>query len=196
MATAYFDDILMKGLMKGQVPNKSKEARNWYRNAAKDVAQVNNGKLFKKAALTNNVEPGSMYMFSYDPKHKDTLPYYDMFPLIFPLGPAPGGFLGLNMHYLPLPLRARLMDALYTTINNKDFNDTTKLMINYNTLSKAKSMKLFKPCIKHYLTGHVRSRFILVAPEEWDVALFLPTAKWGKGDQAQVWNDSKRMVRA
>ena len=31
---------------------------------------------------------GSMQMFFYDPKTKDTLPYYDKFPLAIIVGPA------------------------------------------------------------------------------------------------------------
>ena len=53
-----------------------------------------------------------MNMFFYDPKHKDTLPYYDRFPLSVIIGPAKGGFYGLNLHYLPPVLRAKMLDAL------------------------------------------------------------------------------------
>ena len=33
-------------------------------------------------------------MFVYSPKHRNTLPYYDTFPLVLPIGGAAGGFLG------------------------------------------------------------------------------------------------------
>ena len=136
-----------------------------------------------------------MYMFKYDPKLKNELPYYDVFPLIFPIGPADGGFLGLNMHYLPLNYRAKLMDALYQTTNNKTFDETTKLKINYSILKKATVMNYYKPCIKHYLFGHVRSNFIYMKPEEWDIALFLPTARFMKATEKQVWADSRKLIR-
>ncbi len=72
---------------------------------------------------------GGMYMYLYDAKTKSKLPYYDRMPLIFPYKKVKGGFFGLNMHYLPLPLRANLMDALYDTANNNRYDETTKLKI-------------------------------------------------------------------
>ena len=64
-----------------------------------------------------------MFMFIYDPKHKDTLPFYDTFPLVFPIEIYSDSFLGINLHYLPPVLRAKLMDALYTTANNNKYNE-------------------------------------------------------------------------
>jgi hypothetical protein len=74
-----------------------------------------------KENIVNTIDEksiGKMYTFFYDPKHKETLPYYDLFPLIFVVGPAAGGFLGINLHYLPPVLRAKLMDSLYQILNN------------------------------------------------------------------------------
>ena len=65
-------------------------------------------------------------MYFYDPKTKDTLPYYDRFPLTIMVGPAPKGFYGLNLHYLPLDIRARFLDSLLDTINNKRYDETTQ----------------------------------------------------------------------
>jgi len=197
MANQYFDQILNRGIATGQIPNKTRDARSWYRDAAQKIMGVKETALFKGKGteLTTSVDVGSMYMFSYDPKTKETLPYYDMFPLVFPIGPAKGGFLGLNMHYLPPLYRAALMDSLYGTANNVKFDQTTKLRISYETLSRARGVPYFKPCIKHYLLNHVRSKFIYVAPKEWDIALFLPTAQWQKADQNDVWADSKRIIR-
>ena len=77
---------------------------------------------------------GSMQMFFYDPKHKETLPYYDRFPpLSIILKPAKGGFLGLNLHYLPPILRAQFLDALMDNVTSKKSEDakfqlTTRLL--------------------------------------------------------------------
>jgi hypothetical protein len=144
--------------------------------------------------LTNREIVGSMYMFFYDPKHKETLPYYDSFPLIIVLGPAEGGFLGLNLHYLPPTLRAKFLDAILDVTNNKRYDDTTRFRLTYNLLQRAASMKYYKACIKHYLNDHVRSRFALVAPPEWEIATFLPTADFQKASRNQVYADSKRKI--
>ena len=137
---------------------------------------------------------GSMYMFFYDPKHKQTLPYYDSFPLVIVLKPAPGGFLGLNLHYLPPVLRAKFLDSLLDVTNNKRYDETTKFNLTYKKLESASKFKYFKPCIKHYLTEHVRSRFAMVQAPEWEIATFLPTADFQKATTRQVYKDSRAMM--
>ena len=52
-------------------------------------------------------------MFVYGPKHAKKLPYYDTFPLVLPLERYSDGFLGMNFHYLPIPLRMRLLDRMF-----------------------------------------------------------------------------------
>ena len=96
------------------------DARDWYRDKAAEVKSASPGKI-----ITNNIEynrttikPGFMYLFGYDPKLKNELPYYDRFPLIFPFKSDTDGFLAMNLHYLPHVFRARLMDNLYPLVNN------------------------------------------------------------------------------
>lgn len=144
--------------------------------------------------IRNQTAVGSMYMFFYDAKHKETLPYYDKFPLVIVLGPAEGGFLGLNLHYLPLPLRAKFLDALLDVLNNKKYDETTKFKVSYDVLRRVSKMKYFKPCVKHYLTSHVKSRFSKILAPEWEIATFLPTADWQGATAARVYKDSRRII--
>ena len=200
--TKVFDDILLKGIRTGQVPGRTQDAREWYRNQAKALPKRNQtDRLIRELRTDENRRQdtrfllGNMYLFAYDPKHKDTLPYYDRFPLIFPINKAKGGFLGINLHYLPPPFRAKLMDELYTVMNNKAFNDTTRLTANYKILNSTTKFRHFKPCIKHYLTAHVRSKPAYINPTEWDVALFLPTQKFVGATATQVYADSRKIIR-
>jgi hypothetical protein len=200
MVAKVFDDILLKGVRSGQMPARTTEAREWYREQAKGItkSKADPSKIIKEMGrdrYENRFRLGNMYMFQYDPKHKATLPYYDSFPLIFPINRAKGGFLGINMHYLPPPLRAKLMDALYETTNNKYYNETTKLKLNYDILNSASKFRMFKPCVKHYLTGQLKTRLVYINPTEWDVALFLPTARFVGATQAQVFKDSRKIIR-
>lgn len=195
MATI-FDTVLTKGVRAGQIPARTEAARQWYRDTAKSYKRLDERSLMKSDVerLTNKIMVGSMYMYYYDPKHKATLPYYDRFPLVFPYKKVPGGFMGLNMHYLPLQLRAKLMDSLYDVANNQQFDETTRLKLNYTILDGASKFKWFKPCVKHYLTEQLRSRFLYVYPSEWDVALFLPTERFQGATKQQVWADSKKLI--
>jgi hypothetical protein len=192
-----FDTILSKGIREGNIPARTQEARDWYRNTAQQQGKINETSLLKGSDVTrftNTPIIGQMYMFSYNAKFKDDLPYWDRFPLVFPFKKVPGGFLGLNMHYLPLPYRAKLMDSLYTISNNKLYNDTTKLKLNYDLLNGASQFRYFKPTVKHYLTDHLTSRFLYVFPAEWDVALFLPLERFQKASKQKVWADSRKII--
>jgi len=191
-----FDTVLTKGIRSGQIPARSEEARKWYRDTAQSYKRIDERSLMKGDAerLTNRPMIGQMYMYYYDPKHKATLPYYDMFPLVFPYRKVQGGFMGINLHYLPHVYRAKLMDSLYDVANNDRFDETTKLKLNYSILNGASKFKYFKPCVKHYLTEQLRSRFLYVYPSEWDIALFLPTERFQGATKQQVWKDSKKLI--
>ena len=190
-----FDELLAKGVRAGEIPARSASSRDWYRNQAKRtrVAPQTVIKSYKDR-LVSRPFVGRMYHFFYDPKHKATLPYYDRFPLIFPFKKVKGGFLGINMHYLPLPLRAKLMDALYSLASNQRYDEATKIKLSYNILNSSSKYKYFKPCVKHYLTPHVKSRFLEVYSSEWDMALFLPTEKFVKSAKSSVYRDSRKKI--
>ena len=130
-------------------------------------------------------------MFFYDPKFKKTLPYYDRFPLVLPIERYSNGFLGINLHYLPIPLRIRLLDELMDYSTDTNFDSKTKINANY---SKLKNVKLLKPTLKRYLAGKVKSRFRRVDADEFTVATLLPVQRFSKSSAAKVWNDSRSMI--
>jgi len=193
-----FDEILTKGVRAGQIPAREQKAREWYRDTGQTFRRrVNEKNLMSRGGdrLTSRPLVGHMYMFYYDAKHKDTLPYFDRFPLIFPYKKVKGGFMGINLHYLPLQFRAKLMDGLYDITTNNRYDESTKLRISYDLLSGAAKFKYFKPCVKHYLTGQVRSRFLYVYPSEWDIALFMPLERFQGASKATVFKDSRKIIR-
>lgn len=176
----------------------SLDARDWYREKAREVVSISPGKIIaqNKTYSRNNVQPGFMYLFGYDPKMKKELPFYDRYPLIFPFKSEDGGFLGMNLHYLPHIMRARLMDELYDLTNNERFNDSTKLIASYKFLNSASRYKYFKPCVKRYLFNHVTTRFLFIPSSEWDIALFLPLERFEKQSTSSVYKDSRFKINA
>ena len=190
-----FDTLQAQAFRAGVAP-RTKDAQQWFQRNVKKLGDVNRRSLLKDDALDVTTKPkaGDMLMYFYDPKHKATLPYYDRFPLTIMVEPAAGGFYGLNMHYLPLSLRANLMDALYQTANNDRYDETTKLKISYKILDGAARYKEFRPCVKRYLNSQVQSKFMYVFPSEWDIALFLPTERFVGTSKASVWADSRRKI--
>lgn len=187
---------LEKEAFRAGITPRTKESMDWFRRRAHDIRRLNRNEVMKdeKLDLRNRQAVGSMFFWFYDPKHKKTLPYYDSFPLGIIVGPAKDGFHALNLHYLPPLIRARFLDELLNITNNKKFDDSTKFKLSYGLLKGATKYKEFKPCFKHYLTKHVRSRFARIPPAEWEIATFLPAADWQKQSSRQVYRDSRKQI--
>ena len=175
---------------------RTQESRDWFRRRVQRLTRINRDALMREEEINRRASHsyGSMFMYFYDPKTKDKLPYYDTFPLVIPVEPAEGGFRGINLHYLPPVLRAKFLDALLNVTNNKKYDDTTKFRLTYRLLKGARNMRYFKPCLKHYLLEHVRSRFAEVPAPEWEIATFLPTAQWTKASAGKVYQDSRKAI--
>src|SRR5580693_539959 len=144
----------------------SEESLEWFRkNAGRLVGrasaqrQVIQQQPYAKG-IGRTVPIGKMFTYAYNPKWKDTLPYYDRFPLGFYVGPAKGGFYMLNLHYLPPKARAILFDALLDLQNNPKYTERTKLKLTYRILVSSQKYRLFKPCFKHYLVTHLKTRVV------------------------------------
>ena len=190
-----FQRLELQAFRAGITP-RTKESRDWFRKKIKNMRSIKREALMKEDPLkqTSQEIVGGMYMFFYDPKHKATLPYYDAFPLVIVVGPAEGGFYGLNLHYLPPILRAKMLDALMDITSNTKFNDSTRFKMSYELLVKSSKLKYFEPCFKHYLNEHVQSKFSMVPAPEWEIATFLPTADFRKANSKKVYSDSKKMI--
>lgn len=192
-----FQDILSRGVQAGFTPARTRAGRDWYRDAASQVTSIspyNLSRQFKEKKKLARPVAGYMYLFKYDPKTKETLPFYDTYPLVFPVKPLSDGFIGINFHYLPHILRARLMNAIYTTTTDKKYTEDTKVEITYNILKNSSKYKAFKPTVKRYLYGHVKSPFLQITAEEWDIALFLPLERFKKASKEDVWANSESMI--
>lgn len=181
----------------------SRESLNWLR---KKVSQLRSPATYIRPLVKEKgryVRPtdrqkflmGGMYFFLYDPKGKADLPYYDKFPCVIPLKREPDGFIGLNIHYLPIRYRINFMKKLLPYAIYNDEDEIKRLRITYPMLDASKKLKEFRPCIKHYLYDHVKSRILRVEPDEWDVAMYLPLQQFRKDQSKNVWQDSVEQIR-
>jgi len=200
-----YQKLLEEGVRAGQTPARTRSARNWFRNLARQTTGVQPNTIIKtapKVQLTRVPQVGFMYHFFYEPKMRDELPYYDRFPLVFPFkrgftrqrAVEGGSFLGLNLHYLHPRLRARLMDGLYTISTDKKFDEDTRIRLSYEILNKASKFRFFKPCVKRYLVRRVRGRFVKINSDQWDTALFLPTERFRKKSKSFVFKESRKLI--
>ena len=163
----------------------------WYQDKIKEFGKPGAMDLIRDGKRNNNPFFGRLNMFFYDPKLKAKLPYYDTFPLVLPIERYNDGFLGINLHYLPMGLRIRLLDRLVDFTNNTKFDESTKLDVDY---SKLKTINLIKPALKRYLAGRVKTQFRRIDADEFTVAVLLPVARFKKASASEVYADSRRMI--
>jgi hypothetical protein len=186
-------DKLQKELQRQNLATSSNKARQWIRNKVKDLSSLRPETIMRdRKRKETTFDLGAMYFFVYNPKLQNDLPFYDLFPLVIPIETYSDGFLGLNLHYLaPIP-RAKLLDELSNFAQNKKFDEKTRIAASYQTLKGMSSSELFRPCVKRYLTQHVRSRFLRIEASEWDIAIFLPVESFIGASKQKVFSDSRK----
>jgi hypothetical protein len=181
-----------------QLQSLSRESQTWLMKKIaelRNVAQIPRGIGVENFRKNKRFILGGLYHFYYDPKGKDDLPYYDRFPLVLALEKYPDGFLGLNLHYLPIKYRVAFLDKLMDYAILNDENEPMRIRITYDILNASKRFKAFRPCIKRYLNSHIKSKVITVQPNEWEVAIFLPTQLFKGAKPAEVWKESIQEIR-
>jgi len=177
---------------------KSKKAIEWFRKIVKETQRTafpaTTGR--KEIMTDRNIgirtgKPiiGKLYLFQYSAKWADILPYWDMWPLIFPFDYAKNGFYGINLHYLSPTHRAALMIRLIKAQGGAgDMNENFKLKLSYDIITKYKPAI---PCIKRYLFSHVQGKGLYgISGEDWSYAAALPLQKFQKESAKYVWQQS------
>ena len=164
---------------------------DWYREKIKEFGTPSSLDLIRDGKRASRPFFGRLNMFVYGPKHKKKLPYYDTFPLVLPLERYNDGFLGINFHYLPIPLRVKLLDRMLDYASDSDFDENTRLRVSYNAI---KSIKLIRPTLHRYLAGFTKSQFRRIDADEFTIATLLPVQKFKKESAETVWRDSRGMI--
>ena len=183
----------------------SEEAFTWYKQNIRhlmdlrpyDIVDTERQNLigYKVASRNQFLWIGRLFFLFYDPKGKDTLPYYDKFPLVMPITTYKNGFLGLNFHYLSPHHRTILLERLLSLRNNQEMNETTRIRLKYSILKNTAKYKHHKPTIKRYLASNIKGRLLPVEPENWMTSILLPVAQFVKAKDQTVWGESKRKIK-
>jgi hypothetical protein len=171
----------------------------WFREQVRQLGAVPSRQLIREGLVTSRPTYGVMNFFMYDPKYKDNrsvLPYYDRFPLIMPIEPLReqrGSFMGLNFHYLSIPMRIKLLNVIQEYANDDKYDENTRIRLTWNRI---KRNPLVRPTIKMYLREHVRTPFRRINADEMMVAVLLPVQKFVRATDNKVYADSRRAARA
>ena len=190
----FFEKIRIK-LYRYGIKSLTRGSRNWLEDEVSSLKRINRQKLLQEGNTIEMALIGKMFLYFYDAKLKKELPYWDKFPLVIPIEIYKDGWLGLNLHYLDRPLRTRLFDKLLQFANDKSLDKITKLRLSYGLLKNVSRYPEVRPCIKRYLTTHVRSELLKIEPIDWEIALFLPVEQFQKEKKETVWKKSKEKIR-
>ena len=184
-------DRIKSSLAKQGIEPRTVQSRDWLKNKIKELKPTQSTLMSDRKRLKDSSIIGKMYFYFYDPKTKDSMPYYDRFPLVIPIERYKDGFLGLNLHYIHPRHRINLLDKLSEIASNKNYNESTKLRISYGYLAAASKAFEATPCIKRYLFSHVQSRFLEITADEWDIAVLLPMESFVGATTSKVFADSE-----
>ena len=164
----------------------------WYRSQVNRIASGKTaGQLFREGKLQARPSVGRLNLFGYNPKLRNKLPYYDIFPLVLPLEPIKNGFMGMNFHYLPPLLRFRLLERMQARASDRRFDSKTRFEVAYDDV---KAIKLVKPTIKKYLYAYVQTGFLRINADDAAVAIYLPVQRFKKAPEATVYADSRKFL--
>jgi hypothetical protein len=171
----------------------ARKSYQWYRDQVRNLGSNLSGiQLIRNEKLSSRIVPGNMYLFMYDPKYKETLPYYDAVPLVLPFRTVPDGFLGINLHYLPYLARFRLLGELSKLTTDKKITEKTRIEISWQILNSSSKYLAATACVKHYLNDHLRSRFLKINYNDWITASMLPVESFRKVKKEKVWQETKK----
>lgn len=173
----------------------TKKSMQWYQSQVRKLGTINVNKLIRQGEQVNRIFTGEMYLFRYDPKTKDQLLYYDIYPLVLPFRRVENGFLGINLHYLPYGVRMFTLKELSKFVTDKNLNEDTRIRLSWRLLETSVKFEPAKACVKHYLYENILTRFMKIPYPDWVIATQLPVERFIGAQKATVWRDTRRKYR-
>ena len=149
----------------------------WFNEKVKELISISESPselLTKWERRANKVQLYRFNMFFYDAKTKKTLPYFDMFPLVFPLRRLGNSFTGINAHYLPPSFKEDFFNIYNKFALNDEFDETTLYRMTWSKISR---FKIMRPLIRKYSLTNIKSRFLVLNADEVPTALALSLAR-------------------
>jgi len=91
-----------------------KAAESWFLESSKNIRE---GAVMKTGA---RFRTGMIHVFRYDnPKHAETLEWWDRNPVVLALDPAEGNDFGINLNLLPVNFKEDMLDMIYERMSGQ-----------------------------------------------------------------------------
>lgn len=167
-------------------------AQKWFDEKIRGISPIGAKAFIREsgARASATVRPGNLYAFMYMPIGAATLPYYDTFPLVFPLSSTKDTFFGLNMHYLPYPTRFAVFKELVKIGGVPGLTDAKRMSLKWEMIAGVSKLAPLQACIKQYRFDAVGSPFMEIKQQDWATAMLLPTQSFKKSSASTVWKDT------
>lgn len=107
----------------------------------------------------------SIYYYRYNPKGLGKLPIYDQYPLMLPLDIRGPFCLGINLHWIPIPLRLQFIQVVLA-MQEKSINKNM-FRLWYQTIKTQPALQFSLMAIRKYYINRC-SGVQLIANEEWE----------------------------
>lgn len=186
------DSLKAAEVNKTLMENRKNIAKQWMKRTKDNQAK----RIKTRKTILNNPDRhelgifaiGNMYLYAYDAITKETLPYWDYYPLVLPFAYTKNGFYGLNLHYIPPRLRAQVLDEVLRYKSNGDLSNPTA-----NLIRSLAQHPIVQPAIHQYLYSQVIGMPSKIEIEEWEQVVYLPLAEWrsvaGKPTANKIYRD-------
>lgn len=202
--------------------SKLRKALSWIVDKAKDALSTKKSDE-KTTDIKSMDDVGKKMQFHHlyfmiysDPKHKETLPYYDALPLFFPLkitiGPDGPLLHGINIHYLTPGNRKEFLNEMVNLMKRTaekqgyDLNNLNEVpdgnigkvigkYLNqvYQGMNSAGSK--IKVAYRTYYMGRIKGKIIKISPDEWLNAADLILPRFQKDAPGSIYADVERLYR-
>lgn len=195
----YLNIIELVDDKKIDITKANRRSMTWYNNQVQNLMKYGNERNAEILIRGNpsgkgrrgKTQQGFMYLFGYQAKHADTLPYWDKYPMVLPFATDDKGFTGFNIHYLPYRTRSIILQRILEFATNDRMDYTTRIKISWKIVQSFAKIEALQFCVKRYLWTHVRTPFRQVPPEDWGTVALLPIQHFvGVSNPAKVWAET------
>jgi hypothetical protein len=74
-------------------------------------------------------------------------------------------------------------------------DETTRLKYSWQVIDGISRFSAAQPCVKQYLSGHVRTQFRQINADDWATAMLLPVERFVGASKQEIWSDSIKKMR-